>query len=715
MGSMPTSRMQRRTVAGIAFVSLLGMLYVILTSQQLTVQFPRSMYTNQQTANLWNYDFRWTIFITPQDFEGLPDKIQRRAIQSWQRLHPKPEIVLVGQGKGYDRVAQELGVTIYPHLDMNFAMLPLAGSLIDTAMNWPTDVSVIVNSDIILTQSLPDAIAKLQPQFPDFFITGARHDVNDLPVVYEPSRSDFNEAGFVGYVKTKGTLHTAGGLDYFVWSNTGKQLFHGAMPPFIRGKSKFDNWFVHEVIQAGYRDVIDTTEAVVAVHVAHDYQTASGKVKANAGEGTFWMKEKRSNWMIFHNAHLAAMYGSYQNQDGTTVHAPWKLASCLEDGGMCLMKRLRPGICPCEHNAFALSTQNDPQIVEVFEHDRKKNLVRCGGVSIDPPGAWDIQVQSKAGHDPVFGLPFTLKDLLPVVSRDNHVLLTGASFAYRDVVMNFVCNLRRLGLYDQLIIAAFDEDMYRYGFRMGLPIFFYQSPDVAGLTSHDLEYGSQHFRKVTKLKSQVVLQILRLGYDVTWTDTDIYWFRNPLPLLGSMSSDFVVQSNAPYPEEQVANGPLRINSGFYRVRSTPLTIVAMEQIVAHAASSRLTEQPSFYIILCGGKGGETAVGDDRCTYRPPTNMGLGDDSSAMGSLDVQFLDREVYANGAVGGYWDQSNLGKTQPQLVLLHNNWIKGLRAKIERFFLHKMWVYDRAQEVCFYGPTPEFVFDWSLDDVNL
>jgi hypothetical protein len=49
------------------------------------------------------------------------------------------------------------------------------------------------------------------------------------------------------------------------------------------------------------------------------------------------------------------------------------------------------------------------------------------------------------------------------------------SYAYRDVVMNFVCNLRRLGIYDQLVIAAFDEDMYRYGFRMGLPVFYYEA------------------------------------------------------------------------------------------------------------------------------------------------------------------------------------------------------------------------------------------------
>ena len=56
-------------------------------------------------------------------------------------------------------------------------MLPLAGSLVDTAMRWQSDVSVIINSDIILTQSLPDVIAKTRLQFPEFFITGARYDL----------------------------------------------------------------------------------------------------------------------------------------------------------------------------------------------------------------------------------------------------------------------------------------------------------------------------------------------------------------------------------------------------------------------------------------------------------------------------------------------------------------------------------------------------------
>jgi hypothetical protein len=47
--------------------------------------------------------------------------------------------------------------------------------------------------------------------------------------------------------------------------------------------------------------------------------------------------------------------------------------------------------------------------------------------------------------------------------RNKHVILTGVSYNYRDILMNFVCNLRRLGIYDSLVIAAFDEEAYRFG------------------------------------------------------------------------------------------------------------------------------------------------------------------------------------------------------------------------------------------------------------
>ena len=50
------------------------------------------------------------------------------------------------------------------------------------------------------------------------------------------------------------------------------------------------------------------------------------------------------------------------------------------------------------------------------------------------------------------------------------------------------------------------------------------------------------------------------------------------------------------------------------------------------------------------------------------------------------MDRRLYPNGNVGGYWDAKDIHSRFPQVVILHNNWIKGLRAKIERLVLRRL-----------------------------
>ena len=197
------------------------------------------------------------------------------------------------------------------------------------------------------------------------------------------------------------------------------------------------------------------------------------------------------------------------------------------------------------------------------------------------------------------------------------------------------------------------------------------------------------------------------------TDTDIVWFQNPLPLLAAMRSDFVVQSNAPWPDEEAANGPLRINSGFYRVRSTPTTVAAMESIVAHAATSTLTEQPSFYIILCGGREGANKKGTDKCIYTPAPAAD-GAEVEEQLPLEVEFLDRLLYPNGAVGKFWDIKDIQTSKPELVILHNNWIRGLRSKFKRVVDHRLWYYARDKEACDYSNGTQYVFDWSVEDIE-
>lgn len=49
---------------------------------------------------------------------------------------------------------------------------------------------------------------------------------------------------------------------------------------------------------------------------------------------------------------------------------------------------------------------------------------------------------------------------------------------------------------------------------------------------------------MTKVKSRIVLEILRLGYNVLLSDVDVYWFGNPMPLLYSLGlATFGAQSD----------------------------------------------------------------------------------------------------------------------------------------------------------------------------
>ena len=78
---------------------------------------------------------------------------------------------------------------------------------------------------------------------------------------------------------------------------------------------------------------------------------------------------------------------------------------------------------------------------------------------------------------------------------------------------------------------------------MGLPVVLFQSSIDVSLQDH--AYRSEGFKKITELKSAVALEILRRGYDVSWTDVDIAFFKNPIPALQKLKHDCVIQSDAP--------------------------------------------------------------------------------------------------------------------------------------------------------------------------
>ncbi|KAJ0972451.1 hypothetical protein J5N97_020410 [Dioscorea zingiberensis] len=253
---------------------------------------------------------------------------------------------------------------------------------------------------------------------------------------------------------------------------------------------------------------------------------------------------------------------------------------------------------------------------------------------------------------------------------------------YKDMLMNWVCCLRHLAV-TNFIVCALDLEIYEFLILQGLPVF--KDPLApSNISFNDCHFGTKCFQKVTKVKSRIVLQILRMGYNVLLSDVDVYWFENPLPILYSFGSATLVAQSDEYNETGPINLPRRLNSGFYFVHSDPPTIAAMEKVVKHASNSDLSEQPSFYDVLCG-EGGLNRISDNQC-IEPSTN------------LRVHFLDRNIFPNGAYKGLWEKRNVRSAcvKQGCAVLHNNWISGRKRKMERQVHSGLWEYDASSRMC-------------------
>lgn len=691
-GNLPSSA-SRRVSSWLFFWS--GMLLVISFFQ---LRGPKAGSLNGMTRQLPEHaagekigdfserldDFSIEIFSAPKPFVGEDKANNDRAIKSWLRLKPTPKVTLLGYETGYDEAAREFGINIERRVDKNFLGVPLFNSMLQRANDSKEMITVIINGDILLFDDFTQTLRKVVSNFEHFLVVGARYDVDDLPQNLDEHDPQYTRK-VREHVLSTGTLHTYGGMDVWAWNSNGPRLFDPVMPHFIFGRGKYDNWLTHETISAGRRQVVDASETCLTVHIRHDYHLVTGNGKQGPKRkllGAFWSEGKKSKFELFINIYLSLHVGSYTNQMGNVLFAPWKLSLCLEPTGMCLLKRKRPGICNCEFSSFVGNTQTDPVV------KNGSRVIRCGMISVETKDNFVIPVLPPEGSSeaPAFGLPLTMQSVIERVIINNTIILSALNYGYRGIMMNWVCNMRHLGV-TNFVIAALDADLYKFAYTRGLPTYL-ENTIFNGLNSSiiaDASYGSDSFKQLTKMKSRVVVRLLKEGYNVVWTDSDIIYFRNPLQDMWGYNVDLVIQTNAP--DNEPMNGRRRLNSGFYLAKSNPSTIKAFEDIIRFASKSRMSEQPCFYDVMCG-KEGQNAEGDDTCKYN---------------GMVVKLLDRHKYPNGITDGIWDTppGKIPQKFPELFVLHNNWVKGADGKRLRFERHGFILYDKESELCIYPET--------------
>ncbi|PXF50048.1 Beta-arabinofuranosyltransferase RAY1 [Gracilariopsis chorda] len=232
-----------------------------------------------------------------------------------------------------------------------------------------------------------------------------------------------------------------------------------------------------------------------------------------------------------------------------------------------------------------------------------------------------------------------------------------------------------------------DKSVYNYLLNHRANVFFHQQTTPTlhrrpqSLSSlSESHFGTALFIETSRRKSQLVLSILRLGYNVIFSDVDVALLQNPIPHLLSYNSDIVIQSDRPH---FLQDAPLNynINSGFYLVRPSARTTTAFRAILKYSQAIRRSEQKAFNYVLCGAfktdhAGPGLRIGTDRCTY-------------SRTDATVCVLPLEAFPNGSDQSLWSNATTRFTEqhPNVVAVHANYVNGLAAKIDRLRTIGYW----------------------------
>ncbi|WCJ38537.1 Nucleotide-diphospho-sugar transferase family protein [Euphorbia peplus] len=578
---------------------------------------------------------RITIFSAPGPFSGSSGKQQRFAINSWLASSPKVNVVLFTQ----DPLATSFVSSSHPrvlidsNVDFTFLGTPFFHSMVERSRGYETDISVFVNSETVVLSGFISTLYHAYKLDNDWLLVASLRNVSYFPFHFDDSgRRWIREDEKSIKLEENWQWSDCDDRMLMAWNSRNSALYNGVIPPFLFGKGIHNHWIINEVVSSEFR-----------------------------------------SWENVGNAHLGASYGSlfFKEIDYSSL---LKLVNC--DGKYLFVDTKENTMYPFTDQKLGVWNRR------ILHSRRKKKNLACINSIKSKERMSNCSYRNQLKYLPPLVSPFSLESLLLANADENQtVVFAVAGHSYKDMLMSWVCRLRRLRV-TNFLICALDQETYEFSVLQGLPVF-YDPSAPSNISFNDCHFGTTCFQRVTKVKSRTVLKILKLGYNVLLSDVDVYWFSNPLSVVSSFGPAVLLAQSDEYKEGPV-NLPRRLNSGFYFARSDVPTIAAMEKVVKHAANSSLSEQPSFYDTLCGA-GGSNRVGDDRCV-EPETN------------LTVQFLDRNLFPNGAYLELWQKKNVKEAcaRYSCLILHNNWISGRTKKLERQVSSGLWEYDNGKRMC-------------------
>jgi hypothetical protein len=286
-----------------------------------------------------------------------------------------------------------------------------------------------------------------------------------------------------------------------------------------------------------------------------------------------------------------------------------------------------------------------------------------------------------------------------VFTRLNRTILVSAfNIGYLNHISNFKCFIDRLDL--KFFLIALEPLAYNASLHLGPNVYSYyhNATILHGVDPKSLEnafyYREENFNLISVLKLEVVLELMILGYDIVFIDSDVAVVRDPIPYMLVDGVDYVYTINVFCPIcylwDFYRSTRVEGNTGVYSIRSNYKTIFLWKQVLSEATRRpTVDDQTVFWLIIRANHSMNTALSN--CSEAIPANS---QDTIVNCPLDgCQF---------SMGGarperYRDLSaNLKKRNESLVLVHANFVNGNGAKYAGLLYHGFWISNFPEPGC-------------------
>lgn len=223
------------------------------------------------------------------------------------------------------------------------------------------------------------------------------------------------------------------------WNNKDIPLHNGVLPPFIYGKGVHNSWLIHEAMSSEFRFVVDASWTITSFHLN--------------GENDYDYIENR-NWESNGNLHLGAHYGSFFFSKANYSNLI-KLLIC--DNQYIMVDTMKNIVSSIGHLG-AMNLMKE----KIFPSWLKENPLHCIAHMKSTTRMLDCSLKDQMKIPDSLKLPFSLESLLSITADKNKtVVLAVAGYNYKDMLMSWVCRLRKLSI-ENFIVCALDQETYQF-------------------------------------------------------------------------------------------------------------------------------------------------------------------------------------------------------------------------------------------------------------